>query len=117
MHTYEVHGWPSEDALQIRTTPYHPQSNGSVERMHGTLVPMLRKLVTKDLAWDEQLKFALYAIRATPNRSTGFAPFDGRVLRSPLDVVVLEIEPVHSRNVCAVEWLEELTRRVTTDGW
>ena len=78
---------------------------------------MLRKLVTKVLAWDEQLKFALYAIRATPNHSTGFAPFEmihGRVLRSPLDVVVQEIEAVHSRNVRAVEWLEELTRWVTT---
>ena len=61
---------------QIRTTPYHPQSNGAVECMHGTLVPMLRKLVNKDLPWDEQLKFAMYAIRATPNKSTGFAPFE-----------------------------------------
>ena len=57
---------------------------------------MLRKLANKDLPWDEQVKFALYAIRATPNRSTGFAPFEvihGRVLRSPLDVVVQEIDP------------------------
>ena len=60
---------------QIRTTPYHPQSNGSVEQLHGTLVPMLRKLVQKDLPWDLQVKFALFAIRATPNRSTGYAPF------------------------------------------
>ena len=68
---------------QIRTTPYHPQLNGAVERMHGILVPMLRKLVNKDLPWDEQLKFAMYAIRTTPNKSTGFAPFEiihGRVL-------------------------------------
>ena len=47
---------------QIRTTPYHPQSNGSVERLHGTLVPMIRKLVQKDLLWDLQVKFALFAI-------------------------------------------------------
>ena len=101
---------------QIRTTPYHPQSNGSVERMHGTLIPMLRKLVQKDLPWDEQLKFALYAMRATPNRSTGFAPFEiihGRVLRSPLDLVLQEIDTVSCRNVKVVEWLEELQRRVS----
>ena len=100
---------------QIRTTPYHPQSNGSVERMHGTLVPMLRKLASKDLPWDDQVKFALYAIRATPNRSTGFAPFEaihGRLLRSPLDVIVQEIDPVSTRNVKAVEWLSELNKRV-----
>ena len=103
--------------IQLRTTPYHPQSNGSVERMHGTLVPMLRKLASKDLPWDDQVKFALYAIRATPNKSTGFAPFEvihGRVLRSPLDVVVQEIDPGHSKNVKAIEWLDELNKRVST---
>ena len=101
---------------QIRTTPYHLQSNGAVERMHGTLVPMLRKLVKKDIPWDEQLKFALYAIRATPNKSTGFAPFQiihGRVFRSPLEVVLQEIDPVECTNVKAVEWLVELGRRVS----
>ena len=56
---------------QIRTTTYHPQSNGSVERMHGTLVPMLYKLVSKDLPWDNQVEFVLHVIRATPNKSTG----------------------------------------------
>ena len=102
---------------QIRTTPYHPQSNGSVECMHGTLVPMLRKLASKDLPWDDQVKFALYAFRATPNKSTGFAPFEvihGRVLRLPLDVVVQELDPGHSKNVKAIEWLDKLNKRVST---
>ena len=70
----------------------------------------------KDLPWDSQLKFALFAVRATPNKSTGYAPFEiihGKVLRSPLDVVLNDIDPVQSHNVKAVEWLEEFSRRVT----
>ena len=33
----------------VQTTPFHPQTNGVVERFHGTLVPMLRKAVDKQL--------------------------------------------------------------------
>ena len=75
---------------QIRTTPYHPEYNGSVERFHGTLVPILRNVSSKYLPWPDQVKFALYAVRSTPNRSTGYAPFEivhGRNLKSPLEVV------------------------------
>ena len=101
---------------QIRTTPYHPQSNGSVERFYGTLVPMLRKLTEEQLDWPTQLQFALYAVRSTPNRSTGFSPFElvyGKNLRSPLDLLLDELDPKTTRNTKALEWLEELDRRVT----
>lgn len=45
----------------ITTTPYHPQANGVVEQFHGTLVPMLRKAVAKQLDWPMQLPFCLFA--------------------------------------------------------
>ena len=61
---------------QIRTTPYHPECNGSVERFHGTLVPILRKVSSKYLPWPDQVKFALYAVSSTPNWWTGYAPFE-----------------------------------------
>ena len=32
---------------QVRTSPYHPQSNGSVKRAHQTLIRMVRKLNPK----------------------------------------------------------------------
>ena len=49
---------------QIRTTPYHPQSNGCVERLHGgSLLSMLRKTTRKRLEWHLQLKYALFALR------------------------------------------------------
>ncbi len=81
---------------QLNTTPYHPQSNGCVERFHGTLIPMLRKLDHQGLEWDDQLKFALFAVRSTPNRSTGYSPFQviyGKNLRSPLHLVLEELDP------------------------
>ena len=32
---------------RIRTTPYHPQTDGLVERFNGTLKSMLRKLTSR----------------------------------------------------------------------
>ena len=70
----------------------------------------------EQLDWPTQLKFALYAVRSTPNRSTGFSPFEliyGKNLRPPLDLLLDEQDPKTTRNIKALEWLEELDRRVT----
>ncbi len=101
---------------QLNTTPYHPQSNGCVERFHGTLIPMLRKLDHQGLEWDDQLKFALFAVRSTPNRSTGYSPFQiiyGKNLRSPLHLVLEELDPHTASKVNVMTWVEDLNRRVT----
>jgi len=60
---------------KVRTTPYRPQANGAVERMHGTLIPMLRKAASKGVDWVSQLPLALYAMRLAPHETTGVAPF------------------------------------------
>lgn len=75
----------------IRTTPYHPQTDGLVERYNQTLKSMLRKFVAvngKD--WDHWLPYLLFAYREVPQASTGFSPFEllyGRQVRGPLDVL------------------------------
>ena len=35
------------DIDAVKTTPYRPQANGVIERMHGTLKPILRKAVAQ----------------------------------------------------------------------
>ena len=76
---------------KIRTTPYHPQTDGLVERFNGTLKSMLRKFVSRSQRdWDEYLPYLLFAYREVPQETTGFSPFDllyGCHVRGPLDVL------------------------------
>ena len=72
----------------IRTSPYHPQTDGHVERFNGPLKSMLRKAATED--WDKLVPYHLFAYREVPQASMGFSPFQlvyGRQVRGPLDVL------------------------------
>ena len=52
---------------KLRTTAYHPQTNGQVERAHLTLKNSLRCLVEKASDWEKVLPSALLAIRTMFN--------------------------------------------------
>ncbi len=74
----------------VQSSPYHPQSNGVVERLHGTLKPMLAKALDAGIDWVEFLPLALFAIRQIPNRDLGFSPHRlvfGREVAGPLDIL------------------------------
>ena len=77
----------------IRTTPYHPQTDGLVERFNQTLKAMLRRSATESVKnWDKLLPYLLFAYRyrEVPQASTGFSPFEliyGHPVRGPLDIL------------------------------
>ena len=48
---------------RMRTTAYHPQTNGALERAHGTLKNCLRCLTTQFQDWEDRLPLALFAMR------------------------------------------------------
>lgn len=50
---------------KTRTTPYHPQSDGMVERFNRTLATMLTVYVsTNQRDWDDQLPYVMMAYRS-----------------------------------------------------
>ncbi|KAK3887676.1 hypothetical protein Pcinc_008226 [Petrolisthes cinctipes] len=73
------------------TTPYHPRSNGRIERLHSTLKAGLRKLCSdKPTEWHRYLIPTMFALREIPSDRTGFSAFEmlyGRKVRGPLAVL------------------------------
>ena len=76
---------------KIRTTPYHPQMNRSTERVHQTLLRMIRKLDLEHWwKWLEHLGSMLIAYNATHSLVTGFSPYYlmfGQRSRLPIDLL------------------------------
>ena len=77
---------------QIKTSPYHPQTDGMVERFNATLKRLLRKITQNPkVEWDECLPYVLWAYRGTVHKTTGFSPYQmsyGRPMRMPPDQMV-----------------------------
>ena len=75
----------------ITTTPYHPATDGLVERYNGIIKNMIRR--TSKLwhgRWDLALPFLLGELRWIPNTTTGFTPSKllyGRQLRGLLQML------------------------------
>ncbi|RWS19271.1 GapPol polyprotein-like protein, partial [Leptotrombidium deliense] len=71
------------------TTPYHPSSNGLVEKLNGILKAVLTAHVNGNRKnWDILLPYAVSAYNATPHTSTEYAPYYllyGIDYRQPID--------------------------------
>ena len=95
-----------------RTTAYHPQGDGLVERFNKTMVESLTKYVHQNPnKWDLWLPLVLMAYRTAEHASIGRTPFElvfGRKARLPADV---EFGTPTAPPVPVPEYVEELEKR------
>lgn len=71
-----------------RTTPYHPQSDGLVERFNRTLGDMLATAVK--FQWEEHVSKVVMAYNTSKHSTTGYSPFYlmfCREARIPIDLM------------------------------
>lgn len=100
---------------KTRTTPYHPQSDGLVERFNRTLGAMLSQYVNDHHTdWDEHLCYVMLAYRSSIQETTRFTPhflMFGREVRLPIDAVFGRPEPQTSEST---EWARHLRESLDT---
>jgi transposase InsO family protein len=75
----------------IKTTPFHAQANGLVEKFNGTLKSMMKKMcLEQPKEWDRMIPALLFAYREVPQESMQFSPFEllfGRAVKGPMQIL------------------------------
>ena len=83
--------------MKTKTTPYHPHSDGLVERFNRTLLAMLAMFVSREHDnWDDLLPFMMLAYNTTVYTTTGFTPYRlvfGEECSLPGNLVHRELRP------------------------
>ena len=99
---------------QIKTAPYHPEANGLIERLNGTIKKALKKAGAENTSWDKLIPLVLYAIRITRHSTTGHSPYQlmfGRHPYTPTSSLREAVEQQDSEDIPqpVLDYLNDLT--------
>ena len=108
--------WLKGKGIQhTRTTPYHPQGNGVIERLHRTLNAIVAKTIDAKGNWSKVVPMALYFLRCTPSASMGISPFlatHGWEPVTPLQVLYQSWVQSDLGGIDLTEWVQLNTERL-----
>ena len=101
---------------KTRTSPYHPRSDGLVERFNKTVANMLSAYSNENQDnWDDHLPYVMMAYRASVHESTKCTPnllFLSREIYLPVDLMYGVSSTMRDLEYCPsnyVEWLRDVT--------
>ena len=103
------------DIHKVRTTSYHPQTNGVVERFNSTLMNMLGCMSEEQKGdWKQHLFTMCHAYNATPHSTTGYSPFYLLFGRHPRLAIDWEwgLHRKGCRTVSKSKYLQKLHHRI-----
>ena len=99
---------------KIRTSGYHPQTNGQCEHLNVTLIHMLGALPKKPKStWREQVPTLIHAYNCIRNNAAGFSPYYLMFRQKPQ----LPIDLIFGNNTAdlkgnSIIYVENLKRRM-----
>lgn len=103
---------------QIRVAPYHPEANGMIERLNGTLKHAIMKAGATRSTWDKWLHFVLHAVKVTDHSATGHTPYEllfGRKPVTPISSLRASLEdPPVDRPQTVTDYLTNLHHVMST---
>jgi hypothetical protein len=103
------------DIEKNRTTPYHPQSDGFVERANRTIEAMLSMFVSPNQRdWDDFLPYIMMAYRSAIQETTGYSPNKmmlGRETELPADILT-GLPPADEPRESGVPYVDDMSAKM-----
>ena len=90
---------------RFRTTPYHLQCNGQVERMNQSIILML-----KNRRWKDHINKLVHASNCIRHSSTGYSPYFllyRRIPRLTIDIILNPSNGIASEEVQHPKFVED----------
>jgi transcription antitermination factor NusG len=105
------------DVKLMKSSAYHPQTDGQTERMNKTLIQMLRSCIQQyKEQWDVLLPMMQFAYNNSMQDSTGYKPFFlvyGRIPHIPYILHTIVKRKIDSRNDYVKKFVEEIKEVIT----